>query len=64
VEGVNIDTGVIIEFMKTKIPLFMIPTKIFIEREFPLNQNGKIDKNQLKLKTPVFFNDKVASMSS
>lgn len=64
VEGVNIDTDLIIDFMKTRIPLFMIPTKIFIEREFPLNQNGKIDKNKLELKTPVFINDKFASMSA
>lgn len=26
----------------------MIPTKIIMEREFPLNSNGKVDKNRLK----------------
>jgi acyl-coenzyme A synthetase/AMP-(fatty) acid ligase len=37
-----------LDFMKTKLPSYMIPTKLYFESKFPLNTNGKIDKNALK----------------
>lgn len=35
-------------YLKSKIPSYMVPTKIFVEKVFPLNNNGKIDRNILK----------------
>lgn len=34
--------------MKSKLPHYMLPSKIFIVNEIPLNVNGKIDRNKLK----------------
>ena len=36
------------DYMKTKMPSYMIPTKIYFVPVFPLNSNDKIDKKQLK----------------
>lgn len=38
----------LIEYLKGIIPSYMIPSKLINISEFPLNQNGKIDKNILK----------------
>lgn len=38
-----------IAYMRTKMPSYMIPTKLFYVPEFPLNANDKIDKIKLKL---------------
>lgn len=35
-------------YLLSKMPLYMIPTKILVEQVFPLNINGKIDRNILK----------------
>lgn len=35
-------------YLKSKIPPYMIPTKIIVENIFPLNNNGKVDRNILK----------------
>jgi D-alanine--poly(phosphoribitol) ligase subunit 1 len=50
IEGEKVNTALLINYMKTKIPLYMIPTKILVEREFPLNSNSKVDKRKLKEK--------------
>ncbi len=50
VEGAIIDTTSLIDYMKTKLPFYMIPTKVLIEQEFPLNTNSKVDKIKLKEK--------------
>lgn len=36
------------EYMKSKMPLYMIPSQIIFQKEFLLNNNGKVDKNILK----------------
>jgi|JI6StandDraft_1071083.scaffolds.fasta_scaffold26356_2 D-alanine--poly(phosphoribitol) ligase subunit 1 len=39
------------EFLKTlksKLPSYMIPSKVFHLKEFPLNTSGKIDRNMIK----------------
>jgi amino acid adenylation domain-containing protein len=36
------------EYLKSKVPPYMIPTKIIAEDIFPLNNNGKVDRNILK----------------
>jgi len=48
VEGVLTDTSNLLEKMKLKMPNYMIPTKIIGIKEFPLNSNSKIDRNELK----------------
>ena len=35
-------------YMRTRMPSYMIPTRLFYVPEFQLNMNGKIDKNILK----------------
>lgn len=48
VEGVLEDTTELTNYIKSKIPYYMVPTKILVRDVFPLNVNGKIDKNKLK----------------
>jgi amino acid adenylation domain-containing protein len=49
-ESKEIHTAPLVEFLKTKIPAYMIPTKIIFDQSFPLNLNGKVDKLKLKEK--------------
>ncbi|MBN1185300.1 MAG: AMP-binding protein [Bacteroidales bacterium] len=35
-------------YLQTKLPQYMIPTKYYINNSFPLNANGKVDRNMLK----------------
>ncbi|MDR3627029.1 MAG: AMP-binding protein [Ignavibacteriaceae bacterium] len=37
----------LLEFLKTKIPHYMLPSKITIVNSFPLNANGKVDRKAL-----------------
>ncbi|HEY5122177.1 MAG TPA: AMP-binding protein [Ignavibacteria bacterium] len=48
VEGELSDTSVLLEYLKSKMPYYMVPAKIFLNKKFPLNSNGKIDRNMLK----------------
>lgn len=48
VEKPPFDTTELLKYMRTKMPAYMIPTRIFFEPVFPLNGNDKIDKNKLK----------------
>jgi D-alanine--poly(phosphoribitol) ligase subunit 1 len=50
IEGEKINPASVISYLKTKIPSYMIPTKIIVEHEFPLNSNSKVDKRKLKEK--------------
>jgi D-alanine--poly(phosphoribitol) ligase subunit 1 len=47
-EGESTNISVLVDYLKSKIPNYMIPTKIISQEEFPLNSNGKIDRNALK----------------
>lgn len=38
----------LLDYLRTKIPYYMMPTHVGFNREFPLNSNGKIDRNVLK----------------
>lgn len=38
----------IIDYLKSKIPYYMIPSNVSIIDKMPLNANGKIDRNRLK----------------
>jgi D-alanine--poly(phosphoribitol) ligase subunit 1 len=48
IEGKLSDTSDLIEHLKSKMPYYMIPSKIIEREEFPLNSNGKTDRNLLK----------------
>lgn len=50
VESPEFDTQQLLEYMKTKMPQYMIPRHIYFEPTFPLNGNGKVDKVVLKNK--------------
>lgn len=48
VESEEFDIEPTQQYMRTKMPSYMIPTRIIFVPVFPLNTNGKIDKNKLK----------------
>ncbi len=50
IESDEFDTKELISYMKTKMPVYMIPTQMRFEKSFPLNTNGKIDRKVLKEK--------------
>jgi D-alanine--poly(phosphoribitol) ligase subunit 1 len=49
IEAAGVDTKELVNYMKTKIPGYMIPTQIKFINVFPLNTNGKIDRKKLGL---------------
>lgn len=44
----DIDQQALINYLKSKMPSYMIPIKYICTTEFPLNSNGKIDRQKLK----------------
>jgi amino acid adenylation domain-containing protein len=46
----SIDQDFFLKALKSKLPNYMIPSKIFHFTEFPLNTSGKIDRNFIKNK--------------
>jgi D-alanine--poly(phosphoribitol) ligase subunit 1 len=48
IEGKLADTDVLVNYLKSKIPYYMIPSKVLCNDKFPLNLNGKVDRNDLK----------------
>jgi len=50
IESGEFDTKELINYMKTKMPGYMIPTQLRFINSFPLNTNGKIDRKVLKEK--------------
>lgn len=50
IESKEIETKNLQDYLKSKLPTYMIPSKFFFELEFPINANGKIDRNKLKNK--------------
>jgi acyl-CoA synthetase (AMP-forming)/AMP-acid ligase II len=47
------DSSALMEYLKSKMPYYMIPSKILYNSKFPLNSNGKIDRNMLKKLIPL-----------
>jgi D-alanine--poly(phosphoribitol) ligase subunit 1 len=50
VEGSNINLAGLADHLKKKVPPYMVPTIMAVEKEFALNANGKVDKGKLKEK--------------
>jgi amino acid adenylation domain-containing protein len=48
VEIVDYDTSKLAAYLKSKLPPYMVPTKLLCCHHLPLNANGKTDKNTLK----------------
>lgn len=53
IESQEFDTKPLVEYLRTKMPLYMIPSRYYFESVFPLNGNGKIDKVVLKSKIKI-----------
>ncbi len=47
IESKAFDYKELLDYLKTKLPSYMIPTKIKFVEELPLNVNGKTDRNKL-----------------
>lgn len=48
VEGQSGSDGKILSYLKEKVPSYMIPAKVIVKTEFPINTNGKVDRKVLK----------------
>ena len=48
IESERFDTEEMITYMRTKMPAYMIPARLYFIPTFPLNNNEKIDKVKLK----------------
>jgi amino acid adenylation domain-containing protein len=48
IESLSIETNPLLEYLRLKLPAYMIPKRIEFINEFPLNTNGKTDRNKLK----------------
>ena len=48
VESYEIENARLVAYLKNKMPSYMIPSKILYVPAFPINENGKIDKNSLR----------------
>ena len=49
IESDDFNVNLLKEHLKTKLPAYMMPKKIYFEKTFPLNVNGKTDRNKLRL---------------
>ncbi|MCQ2383846.1 MAG: AMP-binding protein [Paludibacteraceae bacterium] len=48
IESAELDTKVLVEYMRSKMPTYMIPTRFIFLESFPLNKSEKVDRNALK----------------
>jgi len=48
IEGTLPESAPLLAYLKSKLPYYMIPTRIICQEIFPLNANGKTDRNRLK----------------
>jgi len=47
-ESGEFDVSKVKEYIKSKLPSYMVPTQYYFVNPFPLNANGKIDRKKLK----------------
>ena len=50
IESSKQDTKALLDYLRSKMPHYMIPSRIIFEQQFPLNKSEKIDRNTLKSK--------------
>ena len=50
IESTDQETQDLLVYLRSKMPHYMIPSRIIFEPKFPLNKSEKIDRNSLKLK--------------
>jgi len=50
IEGSPINEKMLLVYLNSKMPFYMIPTKILVESAFPINTSGKVDRIILKSK--------------
>ena len=50
IESIEQDVTSLVEYLRTKMPHYMIPSRVVFERQFPLNKSEKIDRTILKQK--------------
>jgi amino acid adenylation domain-containing protein len=48
IEAESIDKNALLVYLKSRMPYYMVPTKMLLCPKFPLNSNGKVDRNILK----------------
>lgn len=48
IEDTTTKPGDVLEYLKSKLPYYMIPKEVIAKEKFPLNANGKVDRNLLK----------------
>lgn len=48
IESAELDTKDLITYMRSKMPHYMIPTRMIFIENFPLNKSEKVDRNALK----------------
>ena len=48
IEGSPTDTKMLMGYLKSKIPPYMLPTKIQFRDSLPLNSNSKVDRKKIK----------------
>ena len=48
IEGAFTGNDKLLSYLSTKMPFYMIPTRILIESSFPINTSGKVDRVKLK----------------
>lgn len=53
IEGKLPDNTALIVYLRSKMPDYMIPAKLISEPVFPLNSNGKVDRNKLEKLIPL-----------
>ena len=47
IEGDAFDSKHVIDYIKTKLPPYEVPTKVMFFTRFPLNNNGKLDRKKI-----------------
>ena len=47
IEGAKIETHSVLKYLKTKLPDYMVPSKIIFLDRLPLNLNGKTDRKKI-----------------
>lgn len=47
IEGDEFDSKPVIDFIKSKLPPYEVPTKVLFIPRFPLNNNGKLDRKKI-----------------